>query len=80
MTAAIDQFLQGLVADLLNPGLELLSHTLLATPTPQQIPGLAGLWNASWQILLGSYAVLVLLDNQSVNGVNLDVDGGWLLT
>jgi NAD(P)-dependent dehydrogenase (short-subunit alcohol dehydrogenase family) len=25
-------------------------------------------------------AVLFLLDNQSVNGVNLDVDGGWLLT
>jgi NAD(P)-dependent dehydrogenase (short-subunit alcohol dehydrogenase family) len=25
-------------------------------------------------------ATLFLLDNQSVNGVNLDVDGGWLLT
>jgi NAD(P)-dependent dehydrogenase (short-subunit alcohol dehydrogenase family) len=25
-------------------------------------------------------AVLFLLDNRSVNGVNLDVDGGWLLT
>jgi NAD(P)-dependent dehydrogenase (short-subunit alcohol dehydrogenase family) len=26
------------------------------------------------------HATLFLLDNQSVNGVNLDVDGGWLLT
>jgi NAD(P)-dependent dehydrogenase (short-subunit alcohol dehydrogenase family) len=25
-------------------------------------------------------ATIFLLDNQSVNGVNLDVDGGWLLT
>ena len=68
MTAAIDQFLHGLVADLLNPGLELLSHTLLATPTPEQIPGLAGLWNSSWQILLGCYAVLVLLGGMLVMG------------
>ena len=68
VTAAIDQFLQGLVADLLNPGLELLSQTLLATPTPQQIPGLAGLWNSSWQILLGSYTVLVLLGGMIVMG------------
>ncbi|HEY0935288.1 MAG TPA: hypothetical protein VGD91_16285, partial [Trebonia sp.] len=68
MTAAIDQFLHGLVADLLNPGLELLSQTLLATPTPQQIPGLAGLWNSSWQILLGCYTVLVLLGGMLVMG------------
>ena len=68
MTAAIDQFLHGLVTDLLNPGLALLSQTLLATPTPQQIPGLAGLWNSSWQILLGSYAVLVLLGGMLVMG------------
>ena len=27
-----------------------------------------------------AHAVLFLLDNGSVNGVNLDVDGGWLLT
>jgi NAD(P)-dependent dehydrogenase (short-subunit alcohol dehydrogenase family) len=27
-----------------------------------------------------AHAVLFLLDNQSVNGVNLDLDGGWLLT
>ena len=27
-----------------------------------------------------AHAVLFLLDNQSVNGINLDVDGGWLLT
>jgi NAD(P)-dependent dehydrogenase (short-subunit alcohol dehydrogenase family) len=27
-----------------------------------------------------AHAVLFLLDNQAVNGVNLDVDGGWLLT
>jgi NAD(P)-dependent dehydrogenase (short-subunit alcohol dehydrogenase family) len=27
-----------------------------------------------------AHAVLFLLDNPAVNGVNLDVDGGWLLT
>ena len=27
-----------------------------------------------------AHATLFLLDNRSVNGVNLDVDGGWLLT
>jgi NAD(P)-dependent dehydrogenase (short-subunit alcohol dehydrogenase family) len=27
-----------------------------------------------------AHAVLFLLDNQAVNGINLDVDGGWLLT
>jgi len=27
-----------------------------------------------------AHAVLFLLDNKSVNGVNLDLDGGWLLT
>ena len=27
-----------------------------------------------------THAVLFLLDNKSVNGVNLDLDGGWLLT
>jgi NAD(P)-dependent dehydrogenase (short-subunit alcohol dehydrogenase family) len=27
-----------------------------------------------------AHAVLFLLDNQAVSGVNLDVDGGWLLT
>lgn len=27
-----------------------------------------------------AHAVLFLLDNQAVNGVNLEVDGGWLLT
>ena len=56
------------MADLLNPGLELLSQTLLATPTPQQIPGLAGLWNSSWQIVLGGYTVLVLLGGMIVMG------------
>ena len=68
VSAAIDQFLHGLVTDLLDPGLALLSQTLLTTPTPQQIPGLAGLWNSSWQILVGSYAVLVLLGAVMVMG------------
>jgi NAD(P)-dependent dehydrogenase (short-subunit alcohol dehydrogenase family) len=26
------------------------------------------------------HAAMFLLDNGAVNGVNLDVDGGWLLT
>ena len=59
--AAITEFFQGLVSDALNPLLGLLSDTLLTTPDPESVPGLTGLWNGSWQILLATYGLLVLL-------------------
>ncbi|HEX5116311.1 MAG TPA: hypothetical protein VFW65_14035 [Pseudonocardiaceae bacterium] len=61
VTNAINDFFRGIVTDALNPLLDLLSHTLLTTPTPDSIPRISQLWNNSWQILLGSYALLVVL-------------------
>jgi hypothetical protein len=61
VTNAIDGFFRGIVTDALNPLLDLLSHTLLTTPTPDSLPRIGELWNNSWQILLASYALLVLI-------------------
>lgn len=61
VTNAITAFFRSLVAAALNPLLELLSKTLLTTPTPDSLPRIGQLWTNSWQILLASYAVLVLV-------------------
>jgi len=58
---AIGAFFAGIVGDALNPLLDLLSQTVLTTPTPDSLPQVGQLWNSSWQILLLSYALLVLL-------------------
>jgi len=52
---------QPLVTDALNPLLDLLGHTLLTTPSPSSIPQIGVLWTGSWQILVASYGVLVLI-------------------
>lgn len=54
-------FFRATVAAALNPLLDLLGHTLLTTPTPDSIPGLADLWSSSWQILLAVYVLIVLI-------------------
>jgi hypothetical protein len=61
VTNAITAFFRGLVAAALNPLLELLSKTLLTTPTVDSVPRMGELWTNSWQILLACYALLVLL-------------------
>lgn len=61
VTNAITAFFRSLVAAALNPLLELLSKTLLTTPTPDSVPRIGELWTNSWQILLACYAVLVLI-------------------
>jgi hypothetical protein len=61
VTEAIDGFFRGLVEDALNPLLDLLGKTLLTTPTPDQLPRIGELWTNSWQILLASYGLLVLI-------------------
>lgn len=61
ITNAINDFFRGLVMLALNPLLDLLSHTLLTTPSPDALPGLGALWNNSWQILLSCYALLVVV-------------------
>jgi hypothetical protein len=61
VTNAITAFFRSLVTAALNPLLDLLSKTLLTTPTPDSLPRIGQLWTNSWQILLASYAVLVLI-------------------
>ncbi|MEV8438791.1 hypothetical protein AB0425_15560 [Actinosynnema sp. NPDC051121] len=61
VTEAIDAFFRGIVTEALNPLLDLLSKTLLTTPMPDSLPGVAELWDNSWQILLVSYGLLVLV-------------------
>lgn len=61
VTNAINDFFRGLVTAALNPLLDLVSNTLLTTPMPDTVPGLGELWDGSWQILLVSYSLLVLV-------------------
>jgi hypothetical protein len=61
VTNAINAFFTGIVTDALNPLLDLLSKTLLTTPTPDSLPRVQELWDNSWQILLASYALLILI-------------------
>lgn len=68
VTGAIDAFFRGVVTDALNPLLDLLSKTLLTTPTPDSLPRVQELWNNSWQILLVSYVLLVLIAGVLVMG------------
>ncbi|WP_460393610.1 hypothetical protein [Actinophytocola sediminis] len=39
----------------------MLSRTLLTTPLPEDLPQLGKLWDSSWQILLVSYGLLILI-------------------
>jgi hypothetical protein len=61
VTNAITAFFRDVVTAALNPLLELLSTTLLTTPTLQALPRVGELWTNSWQILLACYALLILL-------------------
>lgn len=61
ITEAINAFFRGIVTEALNPLLDLLSKTLLTTPMPDSLPRVGELWDNSWQILLVSYGLLVLL-------------------
>ncbi len=61
ITEAINAFFRGIVTEALNPLLDLLSRTLLTTPMPDSLPRVGELWDNSWQILLVSYGLLVLI-------------------
>ncbi|GGS53798.1 hypothetical protein [Actinokineospora fastidiosa] len=61
ITEAINAFFRGIVTEALNPLLDLLSRTLLTTPMPGELPRVGELWDNSWQILLLSYGLLVLI-------------------
>jgi hypothetical protein len=58
--ACVNDWLRGAIRDALNPGLELLSGTLLTTPTLEQMPRVEELWSRSWHILLACYATLIM--------------------
>ncbi len=61
LNACIDGFFRWLVGSALNPLLDLVSTTLLTTPTIESLPRVAQLWDTSWQVLLGCYALLILV-------------------
>ncbi|MEV0318174.1 hypothetical protein ACIBKX_07910 [Streptomyces sp. NPDC050658] len=61
VTAAINAFFEGLVSAALKPLLDLLSHTLLATPTPDSLPRVGQLWTDSWQIAMACYSLLIMV-------------------
>jgi hypothetical protein len=61
ITEALNAFFRGIVTAALNPLLDLLSRTLLTTPLPEDLPQVGELWNSSWQILLVSYGLLILI-------------------
>ncbi len=65
LTEGIDAFFRGIVTDALNPLLDLLSKTLLTTPMPDSLPRIGELWDNSWEILLVSYGLLVLIAGSS---------------
>lgn len=68
VTEGIEEFFRNLVADALNPLLELLGQTLLTTPEPSALPSVGQLWTESWQILLAVYVILVLIAGMVVMG------------
>ncbi|KAA2253341.1 hypothetical protein F0L68_33220 [Solihabitans fulvus] len=68
VTNAINGFFRGIVTAALNPLLDLLSRTLLTTPTLDSLPRVGELWDNSWQILLASYALLILIAGILVMG------------
>ncbi|WP_410645315.1 hypothetical protein [Amycolatopsis sp. lyj-346] len=68
MVAAAGALFAAVVAAGLNPLLDLLGKTLLATPEPDQLPGLGAIWVGSWHILLTAYVVLVLLAGLIIMG------------
>ncbi|WP_414939751.1 hypothetical protein [Amycolatopsis sp. cmx-11-51] len=68
ITNAINAFFRGIVTAALNPLLDLLSKTLLTTPTPDSLPRIGELWDNSWQILLACYGMLILIAGILVMG------------
>ncbi|MFD3596409.1 hypothetical protein ACFWU5_27120 [Nocardia sp. NPDC058640] len=58
---AVDGFFLRVVDSALNPLLELLGETFLATPEPSDLPRVGELWNSSWQLVLAIYGLLVMV-------------------
>lgn len=61
ISGAIEWFFRTLIVSALNPLLELMGRTLLSTPTPDELPRLAELWEGSRLIAVSAYVLLVML-------------------
>ncbi|REH28662.1 hypothetical protein BCF44_126104 [Kutzneria buriramensis] len=61
MDEILTAFFRMVVTAALNPVLDLLGHSLLATPDPSSLPRIGELWNASWQVVLTCYATVVVV-------------------
>jgi len=61
ISAAINGLFAGLVNAALGPVLDLLGQTVLSTPTLDQLPGVAQLWDSNWQLVLGIYGLLIII-------------------
>ncbi|MEV0220671.1 hypothetical protein [Streptomyces sp. NPDC050704] len=59
--SAITGFFKSVIKFALNPLLDLLSGTLLTTPSPESMPRVGELWTNSWQIAVACYALLVAI-------------------
>ncbi|MEU6379243.1 hypothetical protein [Streptomyces sp. NPDC046909] len=68
VTSAITGFFKSVIKYALNPLLDLLSGTLLTTPSPTSMPRVGELWTNSWQIALACYALLVTIAGVVVMG------------
>ncbi|MFB9727243.1 hypothetical protein [Haloechinothrix salitolerans] len=62
----INDLFRSIVETALNPLLRLLSDTLLTTPTLNELPQVGPLWDVSWQIVIASYAALILIGGMVV--------------
>ncbi|WP_328869605.1 hypothetical protein OHT76_05495 [Streptomyces sp. NBC_00287] len=61
VTAAITGFFKSVINFALNPLLDLISGTVLTTPSPASLPRVGELWANSWEIALAGYGLLVAL-------------------
>jgi hypothetical protein len=68
ITEGIDALFRGIVEAALNPLLKFVGDTLLSTPTLEDLPQVAPLWDNSWQILLACYTTLIIVGGLIVMG------------
>lgn len=61
MAAAINSVFTEIVDAALGPILDLLGHSVLTTPTLDQLPGIGELWQNSWEIVVACYGLLIII-------------------
>jgi len=61
ITSAITGFFKSVIKFALNPLLNLISDSLLTTPSPASLPRVGELWTNSWQIAVACYGLLIAI-------------------